>query len=90
LRCGNGDLRNFADPVAAMTWLDRAREISQQHLARHPKQGNESFTPSHALDHSICLHQVTVVPIGGSKVLHLAHQQDTFFWVPGMLCTRSV
>ena len=32
---GNGDLWNFADPVTALPWLDRAREITEQQQADH-------------------------------------------------------
>lgn len=38
LFCGNTDLWNFADPVAALPWLDQARTIDERYHAAHPDE----------------------------------------------------
>lgn len=40
---GNGDMWNFADPLAALPWLDRAHDISERYKAGHP---DEFLNPS--------------------------------------------
>ena len=38
LFCGNTDLWNFADPLAALPWLDQARDIDERYHAAHPDE----------------------------------------------------
>jgi serine/threonine protein kinase len=40
---GNGDMWNFADPLAALPWLDRAHDIAERYKAGHP---DEFLNPS--------------------------------------------
>src|SRR6185312_4644586 len=40
---GNGDMWNFADPLGALPWLDRAHDIAERYKAGHP---DEFLNPS--------------------------------------------
>jgi len=69
--CGNADLWNLADPVAALPWLDKAQELTEQHQSEH-SDAQSKLQISSLLERIDISRAATLIQLGrGAEAGHL-------------------